>query len=61
MENIEITFTVFLFFFDICDALVPFLQFKKHEKKTNGGVLILVKKPVTLLKVTLLHRCFSRF
>ena len=31
-------------------------------KNTHGGVLILVKlQPATLLKVTLLHGCFSRF
>ena len=39
-----------------CDALrdlVPFVQFKKAWK-THGGVLI-------LLKLTLLHGCFSRF
>ena len=38
-----------------CDALhdlVPFVQFKKR-KNTHWGVL--------LLKVTLLHGCFSRF
>ena len=28
-------------------------------KSTHGGVLILV--PATLLKLTLLHECFSRF
>ena len=39
--------------------LVPFVQFKKREN-TRGGVLILVK-PATLLKLTLLHGCFSRF
>ena len=50
-----------------CDALrnlVPFVQFKKHEKhqwrsitfsKVAGWI------PATLLKVTLLHGCFSRF
>ena len=32
----------------------------KNMKKTHGGVLLLVK-PATLLKVTLLHGCFSRF
>ena len=31
----------------------------KSVKNTHGGVLLLV--PVTLLKVTLLHGCFSRF
>ena len=41
----------------ICDALldlVPFAQFKKREKKNDGGVLLLVK-------VKSLHGCFSRF
>ena len=36
----------------------------KNVKNTHGGVLLLVKfqlKPVTLLKVTLLRRYFSRF
>ena len=36
----------------ICDALrelVPFVQFKKREKNTHGGVLLLVKlHPKTL-------------
>ena len=35
----------------ICDALrdlVPFVQFKKLEKNTHGGVLILVKLQVYL-------------
>ena len=32
----------------------------KNMKSTHGGVLLLVKlKPATLLKVTLLHGCFS--
>ena len=33
----------------------------KNVKNTYGGVLLLVKEPATLLKVTLLHGCFSRF
>ena len=32
----------------------------KNVKNTHGGVLLLVK-PATLLKVTLLRGCFSRF
>ena len=32
----------------------------KNVKNTHGGVLLLVK-PATLLKVTLLHGCFPRF
>ena len=36
----------------------------KNVKNTHGGVLLLVQlqafKPATLLKVTLLHECFSR-
>ena len=46
----------------ICHALrnlVPCTQNLKREKH-HGGVLILVK-PAILLKVTLLHGCFSRF
>ena len=42
----------------ICGALhdlVPCAQFK-NVKNTHGGML-----PATSLKVTLLHRCFSRF
>ena len=45
----------------ICDALrdlVPFVLFK-NMKNIHGGVLLLVK--LTLLKVTLLHGCFSYF
>ena len=34
----------------------------KNVKNTHGGVLLLGNlKPATLLKVTLLHGCFSRF
>ena len=36
----------------------------KKVKNTHGGVLLLVRlqvKPATLLKVTLVHGCFSRF
>ena len=32
----------------------------KNVENSHGGVLLLVK-PTTLLKVTLLHGCFSRF
>ena len=32
----------------------------KNVKNTHGGVLLLAK-PATLLKVTLLHGCFLRF
>ena len=41
-------------FYDALRDLVPFEQFK-YVKNTHGGVLLLV------LKVTLLHGCFSRF
>ena len=40
--------------FDTLRDLVPFVQFK-YVKNIHGGVLLLV------LKVTLLHGCFSRF
>ena len=39
--------------------LVSFVQLKKRED-THGEVLLL-KKLQALLKVTLLHGCFSRF
>ena len=45
----------------ICDALrdlVPFVQFKKCKKHPWRSVTL---KPTTLLKVTLLHGCLSRF
>ena len=51
----------------ICDALhnlVPFVQFKKREKRpwriVNFGKVVGLN-PATLLKLTLLHGCFSRF
>ena len=46
----------------ICDALhdlVLFVQFKKREKHPAG--LFKYVKSATLLKLTLLHGCFSRF
>ena len=46
----------------ICDALgdlVPFVQFEKREKHSWRSVTF--SKPATLLKLTLLHGCFSRF
>ena len=53
-------------FQNICGALhnlAPFYNLK-NVKNTHGEVLLLVKlqaEPVTLLKVTLLHGCFSRY
>ena len=47
----------------VCGALrdlVPFAQFKKCEKHPWRNVTFRLK-PATLLKVTLLHGCFSRF
>ena len=43
--------------------LVPFVQFKKHEKHPLRSVTFskVAGKPATLLKVTLLHGCFSCF
>ena len=44
----------------ICDALrdlASFVQFKKCEKQPWRSVTF----PTTLLKLTLLHRCFTRF
>ena len=53
----------------MCDALrdlVPFIQFKKPKKHpwrnfTFSKVAGFNFKPATLLKVTLLHGCFSHF
>ena len=48
---------------DVLRDLVPFAQVKKREN-THTGVLLLVSyrlKPATLLKVTVLHGCFSSF
>ena len=39
--------------------LVPFVKFKKLEKRSWRSVPLL--KPETLLKATLIHGCFSRF
>ena len=59
----------FIYFFEnkiivmFC-AIWYYLYNLKNVKNTHGGVLLLVKlqaKPATLLKVTLLHGCFSRF
>ena len=33
----------------------------KNVKNTHGGVLLSVKLPATLLKVTRVHDCFSSF
>ena len=41
-------------------AIWYYLYDLKDVKDTHGGVLILVK-PATLLKLTFLHGCFSRF
>ena len=43
--------------------LVPFVQFKKREKHPWRSVNFskISLKPATLLKLALLHGCFSRF
>ena len=49
---------------DALRDLLPFVQFKKREKHQWRSVAfskVTCFKPATLLKVTLLHRCFSRF
>ena len=46
----------------ICDALrdlAPHIPFKKREKHPRRSVTSNVKHPATLLKVTLLHACFT--
>ena len=51
----------------ICDALsdlVPFIQFKKREKhpwRSATFIKVAGLKTATLIKVVLLHGCFSRF
>ena len=50
------------FIFKKCDALrdlVPFVQFKKSEKHQRRSVKF--SKIKTLLKLKLLHGCFSLF
>ena len=50
-----------------CDNLrdlLPFVQFKKREKHPRRSFTfskVAGQKPATLLKLTLLHGCFSRF
>ena len=49
---------------DKCETLrdlVPFVQFKKREKYSWRSVTFTGLKFATLLKVTLLHGCFSPF
>ena len=49
----------------MCCVIWHHLYNLKNVKNTHGRVLFLVKlqalKPATLLKVTFLHGCFSRF
>ena len=46
--------------YDVLHDLVPFIQFK-NMKNTHGRVLLLVKFPATLLKVTLHYGVFPIF
>ena len=49
---------------DVLHDLVPFVQFKKREKYPWRSVnfsKVTGLKPATLLKLTLLHGCFSSF
>ena len=53
-----------LFICDILCDLISFVQFKKREKHPWRSVTfskVAGFQPATLLKVTLLHECFSRF
>ena len=45
----------------MCCAIWYHLLILKNVKNTHGGVLLLVKLQAFLLKVTLLHGCFSCF
>ena len=71
MSDIFLLFCLFLPFlklgkmFDVLHDLLAFVQFK-NVKNTHGGLVLFVKLQVfnlqlTLLKVTVLHGCFSRF
>ena len=44
----------------MCGDLVPFAQLKKREEHPWRSITF-IKVAGSLLKVTLLHRCFSRF
>ena len=60
---ILIIFAAIMIFVVRC-AIWYYLYDLKNLKNTHGEVLILVKlqaKPATLLKLALLHGCFSRF
>ena len=45
----------------MCCAIWYYLYNLKNVKNIHGGVVLILEKPATLLKVTLLHSCFSRF
>ena len=45
----------------ICNPPTSVQSVQFHKREDNHGVVLLVVKPVTLLKVTLLHGSFSRF
>ena len=50
--------------YDALRDLVPFVQFNKREKHPSRSAnfsKVAGLKPATLLKLTLLHGCFSRF
>ena len=57
--------------YDALHDLVPSVQFKKREKHpwrnvtfskvASFSLKLKLLKPATLLKLTLLHACFSRF
>ena len=41
--------------------MVPFSQITKRQKHYGGGLLLVRLKPASLLKLRLLHGCFSHF
>ena len=62
-KDLDVRFLILDIFDVLCD-LAPLLQFKKHEKHPWKSVTFSKVSgfwPATLLKVTLLHGCFSHF
>ena len=55
VQNIDLRNTIFNIKCDVLSGLESFVPFKKREKHTWRSATF---NKVTLLKVTLLHRCF---
>ena len=64
MINLSVILVYMSVIYDALRDLVPFAQFKKRENHPWRSVnfnKVAGFKPATLLKLTLLHGCFSRF